>query len=332
MKLQQLRYIWEVSRQGLSVSAAAQHLHTSQSGMSKQILALEDELGITIFLRNGKHLAGMTDAGKAIVKMAGEVLQQTDNIRRTAAEFSDQSSGSLVIATTHTQSRYVLPPVITAFIKKYPDVSLQLHQGTPHQIAEMAAKGAADFAIATEAMDKFSDLMMMPCYRWNRAVLVPHGHPLTALERLTLADVAAYPLVTYVVGFTGRSRLDDAFASQGLKPRVVFTAVDADVIKTYVRLGMGIGIIANMAFDISKDNDLVALDASALFDYSVTRIGFRRGTLLRAYMIDFMRMFAGHLSGPTVEQVIQCQSQADIDTLFAGTVLPELNRMPAITQ
>lgn len=332
MKLQQLRYIWEVSRQGLSVSAAAQHLHTSQSGMSKQILALEDELGVTIFLRNGKHLAGMTDAGQAIVKMAGEVLQQTDNIRRTAAEFCDENSGSLVIATTHTQSRYVLPPVISAFIKKYPDVSLQLHQGTPHQIAEMAANGAADFAIATEAMDKFSDLMMMPCYRWNRAVLVPRGHPLTTLERLTLADVAAYPLVTYVVGFTGRSRLDDAFASQGLKPRVVFTAVDADVIKTYVRLGMGIGIIANMAYDISKDNDLVAINASALFDYSVTRIGFRRGTLLRAYMIDFMRMFAGHLSGPAVEQVIQCQSQADIDALFAGTVLPELNRMPVITQ
>lgn len=332
MKLQQLRYIWEVSRQNLSVSAAANRLFTSQSGMSKQILALEEELGVKIFLRNGKHLAGMTEAGQAIVKMAGEVLQKTDNISRLAAEFCDENSGSLAIATTHTQSRYVLPPVISAFISKYPNVSLQLHQGTPYQIAEMAAKGAADFAIATEAMDKFSDLLMMPCYRWNRSVLVPRGHPLTLLDKLTLAEVAAYPLVTYVVGFTGRSRLDDAFARAGLSPRIVFTAVDADVIKTYVRLGMGVGIIANMAYDETRDKDLVALNANALFDYSVTRIGFRRGTLLRAYMVEFMRMFAGHLSVPSVEQVIQCHHQSDIDSLFAGTTLPELNSMPAITQ
>lgn len=332
MKLQQLRYIWEVSRHGFSVSAAAQRLHTSQSGMSKQILALEEELGLKIFLRNGKHLVGMTEAGEAIMKTAGDVLQRTDNIRRMAAEFCDDSSGSLAIATTHTQSRYVLPPVISAFIRKYPNVSLQLHQGTPHQIAEMAAKGAADFAIATEAMENFSDLMMMPCYRWNRAVLVPRGHPLATLERLTLADVAAYPLVTYVIGFTGRSRLDDAFAAQGLNPRIVFTAVDADVIKTYVRLGLGVGIIANMAYDAVRDSDLIALNASDLFDFSVTRIGFRRGTLLRAYMIDFMRMFAGNETGPTVEAVIQCQSQSDIDRLFANTELPELNSMADVTQ
>lgn len=332
MKLQQLRYIWEISRQKLSISAAAQRLFTSQSGISKQILALEEELGVKIFLRNGKHLAGMTDAGRAIVAMAGEVLQKTDNISRLAAEYGSDNSGSLAIATTHTQSRYVLPPVISAFIKKYPNVSLQLHQGTPYQIAEMAAKGSADFAIATEAMDKFNDLLMMPCYRWNRSVLVPRNHPLTQLDRLTLADVATYPLVTYVVGFTGRARLDDAFASAGLSPRVVFTAVDADVIKTYVRLGMGVGIIANMAYDASRDTDLVALNASALFDYSVTRIGFRRGTLLRAYMVDFMRMFAGHQSSPTVEQVIQCHNQPDIDSLFTDAILPELNSMPTITQ
>ncbi len=332
MKLQQLRYIWEVSRQNLSVSAAAQHLFTSQSGMSKQILALEEELGVKIFMRNGKHLAGMTEAGQAIVAMAGEVLQKTENIARLAAEFCDESSGSLVIATTHTQSRYVLPPVISAFIGKYPDVSLQLHQGTPLQIAEMAAKGAADFAIATEAIDKFSDLLMMPCYRWNRSVLVPRGHPLAQLEKLTLADVAAYPLVTYVVGFTGRARLDLAFSNAGLSPRVVFTAVDADVIKTYVRLGLGVGIIANMAYDPLRDDDLVALNANALFDYSITRIGFRRGTLLRAYMIEFMRMFAGHQSAPSVEQVIQCHNQSEIDSLFSDTVLPELHSMPTVTR
>ncbi|MEX0738037.1 MAG: HTH-type transcriptional regulator CysB [Pseudohongiella sp.] len=324
MKLQQLRYIWEVSRQGLSVSAAAHRLHTSQSGMSKQILALEEELGVKIFVRNGKHLVGMTEAGQAIVEKAGQVLLQAENIRRTAAEFADESSGSLAIATTHTQSRYVLPPVISAFIEKYPGISLQLHQGTPYQIAEMAAKGSADFAIATEAMNKFSDLLMIPCYRWNRAVLVPRGHPLTGLGRLTLADVAAYPLVTYVVGFTGRSRLDDAFAVQGLSPRVVFTAADADVIKTYVRLGMGVGIIANMAYDADKDSDLIALDASGLFDYSVTGIGFRRGTVLRAYMFDFIQMFATHLTRPLVERAIQSKNQADVDALFADTALPEL--------
>lgn len=332
MKLQQLRYIWEVSRQNFNVSAAAQSLFTSQSGMSKQILALEDELGVKIFLRNGKHLAGMSEAGQAIVEMAGEVLQKTDNISSLAAEFGDENAGSLAIATTHTQSRYVLPPVISAFISKYPDVSLQLHQGTPYQIAEMAAKGAADFAIATEAMDKFSDLLMMPCYRWNRSVLVPRGHPLAKLDRLTLADVAAYPLVTYVAGFTGRARFDDAFAGAGLSPRVVFTAADADVIKTYVRLGLGVGIIANMAYDPSRDNDLVALNASELFDFSITRIGFRRGTLLRAYMVDFMRMFAGHQSGPSVEQVIRCQTQSDMNLLFANTVLPELKSVPSIIQ
>ncbi|ALO46230.1 HTH-type transcriptional regulator CysB [Pseudohongiella spirulinae] len=329
MKLQQLRYINEVASCGLNVSAAADRMHTSQSGVSKQILALEDELGIQIFVRNGKHISGMTPAGKAIVDQARELLQQVDNIKRTAAEFSDAAAGSLALATTHTQSRYVLPPVISQFITRYPDVSLQLHQGTPIQIAELAAKGVADFAIATEAMEKFSDLMMMPCYRWNRVVLVPRGHPLADVRKLTLADLARFPLVTYVLGFTGRSRLDDAFAAQGLQPKVVFTAADADVIKTYVRLGMGIGIVASMAYDSEKDADLVALDASHLFDYSVTRIGFRRGTVLRAYMFDFVAMFAKHLQRPIVEQVLQCQSQQEVDALFADTDIPVLTSAPS---
>ncbi|MBU2098142.1 MAG: HTH-type transcriptional regulator CysB [Gammaproteobacteria bacterium] len=322
MKLQQLRYICEVAKQGLNVSAASERLHTSQSGVSKQILALESELGVEIFVRNGKHISGMTAAGKAIVEQAALVLQQSDNLLKLAADYCNDLSGRLAIATTHTQSRYVLPPVIRSFIDRYPDVSLQLHQGTPFQIAELAAKGIADFAIATEAMEMFSDLIMMPCYRWNRAVLVPQDHKLASSENLTLADLAAYPLVTYVSGFTGRSRLDDAFIQQGLQPRVVFTAADADVIKTYVRLGLGVGIVAHMAYDEEKDADLIALDASHLFADSVTRIGFRKGSRLRAYMFDFISGFAPHLNRETVEQVLLCQSQADVDIMFSEIELP----------
>lgn len=322
MKLQQLRYICEVVNQGLNVSAASLRLHTSQSGVSKQILALESELGISIFVRNGKHISGMTPAGKAIVEQAMLVLQQSENLLKLAADYSDERTGSLAIATTHTQSRYVLPPVIRRFIDAYPDVSLQLHQGTPYQIAEIAAKGTADFAIATEAMELFSDLMMMPCYRWNRAVLVPQNHMLAARQNVTLEELAQYPLVTYVPGFTGRARLDDAFEKLGLKPKVVFTAADADVIKTYVRLGLGIGIVAHMAYDSTKDTDLIAIDASHLFEDSITRIGFRKGSMLRAYMLDFIHMFADHLDRKIMEKVLMCQTQSDVDELFKNIVLP----------
>lgn len=322
MKLKQLRYICEVVNQGLNISAASEHLHTSQSGVSKQILALEAELGVEIFIRNGKHISGMTAAGKVIVEQAAKVLQQTDNLLSLAADFSDHKSGRLSIATTHTQSRYVLPPIVSDFIERYPDVSLQLHQGTPLQIAELAAKGIADFAIATEAMDMFTDLMMMPCYRWNRAVLVQRGHKLAESKPLTLAAIAGYPLVTYVSGFTGRGRLDDAFAREGLSPRVVFTATDADVIKTYVRLGMGVGIVAHMAYDPLKDDDLVAMDASHLFEDSITRIGFRKGTQLRAYMFDFIQACAAHLDRAVVEKVLECHRQPEVDALFRNINLP----------
>lgn len=322
MKLQQLRYICEVVNQGLNVSAASLRLHTSQSGVSKQILALESELGISIFVRNGKHISGMTPAGKAIVEQAMLVLQQSENLLKLAADYSDERTGSLAIATTHTQSRYVLPPVIRRFIDAYPDVSLQLHQGTPYQIAEIAAKGTADFAIATEAMELFSDLMMMPCYRWNRAVLVPQHHVLAGRQGVTLEELAQYPLVTYVPGFTGRARLDDAFQKLGLNPKVVFTAADADVIKTYVRLGLGIGIVAHMAYDATKDADLIAIDASHLFEDSITRIGFRKGSMLRAYMLDFIHMFADHLDRKIMEKVLMCQTQSDVDQLFKNIVLP----------
>jgi len=234
MKLQQLRYIWEVARHDLNVSATAQSLYTSQPGISKQIRLLEDELGVEVFSRSGKHLTRVTPAGQAILAIAGDILQQVESIKQVAQEFSDERKGSLDVATTHTQARYALPSTITSFIKQYPDVSLHMHQGTPMQISEMAANGSVDFAIATEAMSHFSDLIMMPCYRWNRSVVVPKGHPLTQLPVLTLEDLAKHPIVTYVFGFTGRSKLDEAFINAGLEPKVVFTAVDSDVIKTYV--------------------------------------------------------------------------------------------------
>ncbi|MBN0987159.1 HTH-type transcriptional regulator CysB [Amphritea pacifica] len=324
MKLQQLRYIWEVARHDLNVSATAQSLYTSQPGISKQIRLLEDELGVEVFARSGKHLTRVTPAGEAILEVAGDILRKVESIKQVAQEFSDEKMGSLDLATTHTQARYALPVTINSFMKNYPDVSLHMHQGTPMQIAEMAANGSVDFAIATEAMSHFNDLIMMPCYRWNRSVVVPKDHPLAQVSRLTLQDVAQYPIVTYVFGFTGRSKLDDAFSREGLEPKVVFTAVDSDVIKTYVRLGLGVGIIATMAFDAQQDQDLVCLDASHLFEYSTTKIGFRKGTFLRGYMYDFIQQFAPHLTPEVVRQVQACSNRAEIEEIFAHQQLPDL--------
>ena len=323
MKLQQLRYIWEVAHHDLNVSATAQSLFTSQPGISKQIRLLEDELGLEVFARSGKHLTRITPGGEIIIREAGEILRRVEGIKKIAQEFSNQRQGDLSIATTHTQARYALPPIISGFIDSYPDVSLHMHQGTPMQISEMAANGAVDFAIATEAMELFNDLIMMPCYRWNRSVIVPKDHPLAKMAELTLEELAEYPLVTYVFGFTGRSKLDEAFQSQGLTPKVVFTAADADVIKTYVRLGLGVGIIASMAFDPKADPDLVALDARKLFRPSVTRIGFRKGTFLRGYMYDFIERFAPHLTRERVDEAVAHQgSRSEIEELFRDIELP----------
>ena len=322
MKLQQLRYIWEVARHDLNVSATAQSLYTSQPGISKQIRMLEDELGVEVFARSGKHLTHVTPAGQAILRIAGDILQQTESIKRVAQDFRDETRGDLSIATTHTQARYALPPIIKGFTQRFPDVSLHMNQGTPMQISEMAADGSVDFAIATEALELFSDLVMMPCYRWNRAVVVPTGHPLTKLKRLTLQAVAEYPIVTYVFGFTGRSKLDEAFAHEGLEPKVVFTAADADVIKTYVRLGMGVGIVAHMAVDPVQDEDLVTLEAGHLFEASTTSIGFRKGTFLRGYMYEFIQEFAPHLTRDRVDAASEALSNEERDALFADIELP----------
>lgn len=296
MKLRQLEYIHEVARQKLNITAAARTLHTSQPGVSKQIRLLEEELGVKIFERNGKHLDRITPAGERILETTRQVLSDINNINRTAGEFADADCGSLRLATTHTQARYALPPTIASFRSAYPKVSLHIHQGAPSQIAGWAAAGDVDCAIATEAIELFSELIMLPCYHWNRCVLVPADHPLIEVKKLTLEHLASYPLITYTFGFTGRSRLDQAFNEHGLTPDVVLTAVDADVIKTYVRLGLGVGLIANMAYDPATDTDLVRIDASHLFAPSTTHIGFRRNLLLTGYMRQFIRIFAPHLN------------------------------------
>jgi len=322
MKLQQLRYIWEVSKNNLNVSATAETIYTSQPGISKQIRILEDELGIPIFTRNGKHLTDMTPAGKQIIAIAGEMLMQAENIKNIAKEYRDESKGLLSIATTHTQARYALPSIIKSFMQDMPDVSLDIQQGTPVQISEMVSQGKVDLAIATEALELFDNLIMLPCYSWERCILVPKGHELTKIDQVSLQDVARHPLITYVFGFTGRSKLDDAFKAENLSPDIALTAVDADVIKTYVRLGLGVGIVARMAYDKKMDEDLVALDAGHLFGKSVTKIGIRKDTFLRGYMYEFIRLFAPHLTQDVISRAMQLKEQSAINKLFEDISLP----------
>lgn len=303
MKIRQLHYIQEVARRGLNVTAAAEALFTSQPGVSKQIRMLEDELGVNVFVRNGKHLSEITPAGQRILDYTQRLLHEVENIKNIAEEFRDTDRGDLSIATTHTQARYALPPVIQKFRNRFPKVTLHLHQGSPPQIAKLASDGQADFAIATEALELFEDLVMLPCYRWNRIVLVRPDHPLAKEPQLGLRELAAHPIITYTFGFTGRSKLDQAFAAHGLRPDVVLTAVDADVIKTYVRLGLGAGIVADLAYDPKEDSDLVALRADHLFEHSTTHIGFRRSMFLRGYMYDFIAAFAPHLTRELIDEV-----------------------------
>ncbi|HUL41223.1 MAG TPA: HTH-type transcriptional regulator CysB [Burkholderiales bacterium] len=300
MKLQQLRYLCEVVRQNLNVSGAAQKLHTSQPGISKQIRLLEEELGVQIFVRNGKRVVEMTPPGKVIHSIAQQILQETDNLKRVGEEFTNEATGSLKIATTHTQARYALPPAISKFTDRYPKVKLSLHQGSPTQIAQYVASGEADIAIATEAIELFKDLVMLPCYQWNRCVVTRPDHPLLKQRLLTLEELAKYPIITYDFAFAGRSKINGAFAARRLTPNVVLTAIDSDVIKHYVELGLGVGILAKMAFDPEHDKNLRAIDASHLFESSTTRIGIRRGAYLRGYVYDFIELFAPHLTRKAV--------------------------------
>jgi len=322
MKLQQLRYIVEVANHSLNVSATAESLYTSQPGISKQVRMLEDELGVQIFERSGKHLTQVTPAGRDILRIAQEILSKVESIKSVAGQFTNPDQGTLNISTTHTQARYALPEVFSKFIKRYPQVSLHMHQGSPSQLSESVAKGTTDFAIATEALHLYEDLVMLPCYHWTRSMLVPKGHPLAELEHVTIADLAKYPLVTYTFGFTGRSELDYAFNRAGFEPQIVFTATDADVIKTYVRLGLGVGVIASMAIDPVMDTDLVEIDGSHLFQFSTTKICFRKGIFLRAYMYDFMEFFAPHLTRDLVDKALTMKTPYEVDQLFEKIALP----------
>lgn len=305
MKLQQLRYLVEVAKQGLNVSEAAEKLHTSQPGISKQIRLLEDELGIQVFIRNGKRVVAVSEPGKQVLAISERILREAKNLKRVGDEFAHEEEGSLTIATTHTQARYALPRAVAAFRAKYDKVQLRIKQGSPTQICEMVVAGEADFAIATEGINNFPELAALACYQWNRSVVVPQGHPLTALGRpITLADIAAYPIITYDFAFAGRNKINSAFEEAGIEPNVVLTAIDTDVIKTYVGLGLGVGIIASMAFEPERDRDLAIIDAEHLFLPSTTRIGVRRDAYLRGFAYTFIELFAPHLTRQEVDRVL----------------------------
>ena len=322
MKLHQLRYLAAVAQSGLNITAAAQKLHTSQPGVSKQIKLLEDELGFQIFVREGRNLTRITPAGQQVIERALRILQEAQSIRDLSTELRDEGRGSLSIGTTHTQARYVLPSVIREFRNRYPQVRLNLHQGTSEQIAEMVASDRIDCAIATGSEQLFEDLTLLPCYRWHRTVIVPRNHPLADAGRLTFKALAAYPLITYTFSFTGPSSLHEAFARAGMVPNVAITARDADVIETYVRLGLGVGIVAHMAID-ANDPDLKSIDASHLFAAHTTWLGFRRGTLLRKYMYEFAQLLAPHLDRRLIDRAHRAASAQEVREMFAQIELPQ---------
>src|SRR2546423_871425 len=304
MKLQQLRYLTEGVRRGLNVYEAADAVHSSEPGVSKQIRALEDELGIQVFVRHGKRLVSVTEPGKAVVAIAERILSEAQNLRRAGEEFANDQLGTLTIAATHTQARYALPKAVAAFKRRYPKVKLVIHQGNPTQICEQVLSGEADLCVATEAIAQYPELVSMPVYQWNRCVVVPAKHPLLKDAPLTLEKLAQYPIVTYDFAFANRSLVQKAFELRGLEPNVVLTALDSDVIKTYVELGLGVGILAKMAFDPKRDRPLRAIDASHLFESSTTRLGIKRGAYLRRYAYEFIEMFAPQLGRSTVERAV----------------------------
>ncbi|MBS0299629.1 MAG: HTH-type transcriptional regulator CysB [Proteobacteria bacterium] len=305
MKLQQLRYLCETANQDMNLSRAAKNLHTSQPAISKQIQLLEEELGVDIFLRNGKRIVKITPPGQLIIQTAVRMLRDADNLKKIAQEFTNEAGGTLTIATTHTQARYALPSVIKRFTARYPKVRLILRQGNPTQIATLVTSGEADIGIATEALEQYPELVMLPCYQWNRCIIVPPKHPLLKLKKLTLEAINQYPIITYDFSFTGRTKINKAFASRGLEPNVVLTAIDSDVIKTYVELGLGVGILANMAFDAKRDKNLRSIDASHLFEPSTTRIGISRNSYIRGYIFDFIEMFAPHLDHASIQAKLE---------------------------
>lgn len=305
MKLQQLIYLKEVAKRGLNVSDAAEALHTSQPGVSKQIRQLEEELGVDLLVRHGKRVVELTEPGRAILAIVERILQDAENLKQVAREFGSEGSGSLVIATTHTQARYALPPVVSRFTQRYPNVRLSLRQGSPGYIAELVRSGEADIAITTEAAELYQGLVLLPCYQWNRCVITPLRHPLLREKPLTLEAVARYPVITYDFALAGDSPIKRAFEQKRIVPNVVLTAIDADVIKVYVEMGLGVGILAKMAFDPARDLGLRLIDASHLFEPSMARIGLRPNAYLRRYVYEFIEMFSPHLKRAIVDATLK---------------------------
>jgi DNA-binding transcriptional LysR family regulator len=295
MNLQQIRYVREIARQKLNLSAAANALHTSQPGVSRQVRELERELGVDVFVRQGKRLKALTPAGEKVVEIANRLWAEVENLKRVGKDFTNAEQGTLVIAATHMQARFILPPAIKQFTTRYPDVQLSIHQGSPRDLAQGVISGEADLAIATETLDRFPELVTQPLYRWHHCVVVPRDHPLASEKRLTLQRIADFPLVTYDAAFTGRTALDETFAAAGISMNIVLTAIDADVIKTYVRQGLGIGIISGVAFDTERDTDLVALDGSKLFPERVAKLAYRKDAYLRGFVRDFISILSSQL-------------------------------------
>jgi LysR family transcriptional regulator, cys regulon transcriptional activator len=311
VNFQQLRSLREAVRQGFNLTVVAEVLHTSQPGVSRQIRELEDELGIQLFERAGKRLTGLTPPGSAVLPIVERLLQEADNLKRAGDEFAAQDRGVLTIAATHSQARYALPLAVRDFSAAHPQVELHLHQGSPQQVAELLLSGAADIGVATEALAGFPGLVALPCYQWTHCVVVPTGHALAVAaeqgQALTLARLAQFPIITYEPGYTGRRHIDEAFQRQGLVPKVVLSAMDADVIKTYVELGMGVGLIAAIAFDELRDAGLRALDARHLFASNMTRLAVRRGAFLRAYVYAFISTFASPLTRELVDRAMAAE-------------------------
>ncbi|MBF8177775.1 MAG: CysB family HTH-type transcriptional regulator [Burkholderiaceae bacterium] len=304
MNLHQLRFVREAVRQNFNLTEAAKALFTSQPGVSKAIIELEEELGVDIFSRHGKRIRGLTEPGRAVLKSVELIMQEIDGLKRIGNEFAAHDSGSFTIATTHTQARYSLPKVVQAFTQKFPKVRLSLLQGNPKQVADMVLMDQADLAIATESIASIDGLISLPCYQWEHQVVVPVDHPLLKSKSITLEELTAYPLITYDSAFAGRNKIDHAFSLRNLKPDVLLEAIDADVIKTYVELGMGIGIIAGMAFDPERDKNLRAIPAGHLFGTNVSRVALKQGAYLRSYVFTFIELLTPTLNRKLVEQVL----------------------------
>lgn len=322
MKLQQLRFLDAVVRNNLNVSSAAEELYTSQPGVSHQIKLLEEELDIKIFERSGKKLTGISPAGYAVLEHVNALLNNVKSIKHAAREYSNANRGSLSIATTHTQAQFILPPILQKFSNKYPRIDLQVHQGNPKAMCKLAANNSVDFVLASETIDEFDELITIPAYRWNRYIVVPNGHSLTKKAEITLVDLASFPILTYMLGLTGRSKLDRTFHAANLEPNVVFTATDSDVIKTYVKLGFGVGIIAEMAKGTQKDDELTCINANHLFPDSMIKIGFRHSRHISAYQYEFLNMMAPYLDIDTIKELAHTKALNDREKILEEHPVP----------